>query len=338
MKTSAKPPGFFYQKLSAKEKAVYNAIYSGVIQRQLRFRTSTVDVDIGKVIDAISDDCPEIYWISEWNLVYTDREIWFKNQLPYLYSAEMCRGFEKSLVTIAEQFQVYDNDFEKELAVHNYLITHVKFDHSEVDGRKPTQIQNHNIIGPLIYGVGVCEGIAKACQYLLQQLGVTSILVKGESWSFSGDKPIGHAWNIVRINDLFYHLDTSHDLCLSEKTRVPHYHYFNLTEKDILYDHNFSISAYSGVSCHSHVDNYYKKYNMYFENETQLLVALKKAMNTPLLPRGYKRITFKVAQHFPKDDEIFRLINCYLNNYRYTLSASIAELQRVYSITIKFCE
>ena len=115
MKSSAKPPGFFYQKLSTKEKAVYNAIYSGVIKRQLRFRTSTVDVDIGKVIDAISDDCPEIYWISEWNLVYTDREIWFKNQLPYLYSIEICREFEKSLSNITEQFRIYDNDFEKEL-------------------------------------------------------------------------------------------------------------------------------------------------------------------------------------------------------------------------------
>ena len=327
---------FFYQKLSANEKAVYDALYRGIPQRKLRFQVGVKDANLSKVIRAFLSDHPEIYWIADWNLLYTENEIWFRNPSPYLYSAEKCLEFERHLANIVDCFRIYDDDFEKELAVHHYLTRRVKFDHAEVEGRKPFQAENHNIIGPLIYGVGVCEGIAKACQYLLERIGVTCLLVNGESRSFRGERPMGHAWNIVKIHNFFYHLDTSHDLCLSEGSSVPQYHYFNLTDADILCDHRFSPSDYEGIVCHSCLDNYYKKYGMYFEDEEQLTDALKKELKVPLLPRGYKRMTFKVSRTFPSDDAIFRLIHRVCHD-RYVFSVSVAELQRIYSVTFQFC-
>lgn len=334
MKNNVKPPGFFYKKLSQKEKAVFDTIYDGLRRREHRFRVATTGVDIHKVIEAICDDCPEIYFVSEWNMLYTENEIWFQSQSPYLYSSDTCEGFDSRLQEIADRFRIYDNDFDKELAIHNYLIENVRFDHNEVNGHRQRRTENHSIIGPLLWGTGVCEGIAKACQYLLQQLYIECALVKGESWSFTGDIPVGHAWNIVKIRDQYYHLDTSHDVCLSKKSAVPYYHYFNLTDKEILRDHNFSPHKYSDISCQSTVDNYYKKYKMYFESESQLISAIERIMNTPLLPRGYKCISFKVSQDFPEDERIFQIINRCLSRYNYTISATVAELQRAYSITI----
>ncbi len=338
MLTSVKPPGFFYQKLSSKEKNVYNAIYHGVLKEKVRFFASTTDVNMCKVISALSDDCPDLYYVSEWNLMYNEREIWFKSQCPYMYSSHMRKEFQKKLEILANQFQIYQTDFEKELAIHNYIVTHVHFNHAELEDQRNTHQQNHNIIGPLIYGVGVCEGIAKSCQYLLQKVGVYCLLVKGKSWSFSGDIPIGHAWNIVKLNGKYYHLDISHDMCLSENSSIPNYTYFNLTDEEILCDHRFSTGDFDGIVCSSTAENYYKKYNLYFDNRQELQAALTEALSAPLLPRGYKRIVFKLSKNSLKDEELFQLISRQLFNYQYTLSASISELQRVYSITINFLQ
>jgi hypothetical protein len=76
---------------------------------------------------------------------------------------------------------------------------------------------------------------------------------------------------------------------------------------------------------------------MYFEEARELTDALKKAIKAPLLPRGYKRMTFKVSRDFPSDDVIFQLIWQCLHNESYVFSVSIAELQRIYSVTLQFC-
>ena len=56
----------------------------------------------------------------------------------------------------------------------------------------------------------VCEGYAKACQYLLDSAGIENIIVTGTATNNNGETE-NHAWNYVKINDAWYALDVTWD-------------------------------------------------------------------------------------------------------------------------------
>lgn len=136
----------------------------------------------------------------------------------------------------------------KELFIHDFLVKNVKYD-------KLKKEYSHEIIGALGNGVAVCEGIAKAVKILCDELNIWCIIALSEANPDKGIK-YRHAWNVIRINGQYYHLDVTFDNTLSKDDTV-RYDYVNLSDKQIFRDHEPVIWKVPACSDSDHF--YYKE-------------------------------------------------------------------------------
>ena len=138
-------------------------------------------------------------------------------------------------------------DFDKELYIHDYVVNNTKYDYSNYlnDNIPDTSF---NAYGSLILGKAVCEGYSKAFKLLCDLSGLECMLVEGKS-RVSGSSWINHAWNIVKIDGSFYHVDsTFDDPVMPNGKDVLSYDYFNLTDKSLTTSHTWSKVQYPECS------------------------------------------------------------------------------------------
>lgn len=123
--------------------------------------------------------------------------------------------------------------FERELALHDYLVAWGEYDQTVYDARTPQgRADNTNPYGMLTGGYGICLGYATTFQLLMDLAEVECITVVGASSDSTGD----HAWNMVRLEGEWYCVDPTWDdpsgdytgVDPSWMTRMNH-RYFNVT-------------------------------------------------------------------------------------------------------------
>ena len=119
------------------------------------------------------------------------------------------------------------SDREKEQLIHDFILQNVRYD-------KLKKAYSHEIIGPLTQGVGVCEGIAKTVKVLCDALGLECIVALSHDNPDRGVK-YRHAWNTVKVEGKWYHLDATFDNSLQRG--VKRYDYFCLDDKRLFRDH-----------------------------------------------------------------------------------------------------
>lgn len=111
----------------------------------------------------------------------------------------------------------------------------------------------HNAYGALVEGKAVCEGYAEAYQFLLQCAGLQSFIVTGSSMNPATGIPEGHAWNMVRVDGRYYHVDLTWD----DQGERLFYAYFNKTDARIKEDHTIDATVYTLPVCNSEVADYF---------------------------------------------------------------------------------
>ena len=126
-------------------------------------------------------------------------------------------------------------DFEKELAVHDWIVEHGEYDdtvysNAERVGRSGYQ----DPYGILVGGYGNCLGYASAFQLLMELCGVECTTVVGASFRSLSD----HAWNMVKLDGEWYCVDVTWDDSLSNPEEASpdivayyRYRYFNVTSQ-----------------------------------------------------------------------------------------------------------
>lgn len=81
-------------------------------------------------------------------------------------------------------------------AIHDYVVKHVSYD---------TSYKAYTAYEALVNRSAVCQGYALLTYQLLKEAGIENHFVTG-----TGDgQP--HAWNLVKIENKWYHLDTTFD-------------------------------------------------------------------------------------------------------------------------------
>lgn len=101
--------------------------------------------------------------------------------------------------------------------VHNEILYNCKYsDTMDKTG-------DYEAFGVLVDKVGVCESYSRAFQYICQRIGVENLLIIGES------QGIGHMWNMISIDNQWYHMDLTWDDG-TLKSEI-YYDYFNFNDE-----------------------------------------------------------------------------------------------------------
>ena len=93
-------------------------------------------------------------------------------------------------------------EYRKLRAIYDYICANVTYDHDNLEDDSYTL--KYTAYAALMDGTAVCQGYALLLYRLALELGVDARLIAGD-----GGGP--HGWNIARINDLYYNLDSTWD-------------------------------------------------------------------------------------------------------------------------------
>ncbi len=239
---------FYYDKLSAPNKKVYDELLNGMKSRKTEIAISG-EPKI-EILQALSFEHPELYYVDFTNVPFK-RFFWgCQANIKYkkIYNEENLRG---SLNKIISNLQS-DSTESIIRSLHNYFVKNIKYDSQNV-----TAVDNHNIVGALLYGKAVCEGISKAVQYVLNTLGIDNTVAIGMC---ENDE---HMWNVVNINGFNYHIDVTADINLTNKSwNKPGYFYYLITDEDISKTHQFT----ENFNCYSKLDNpFYHSQKIFYD-------------------------------------------------------------------------
>ena len=96
------------------------------------------------------------------------------------------------------------SDYQKIKYIHNYLIDTIQYQDDL------TQNNIYDIYGALVEKRCVCEGYAKAFQYLMNEIGIENTIVIGTGTN-SRNQTENHAWNYVKLKGQWYAIDVTWD-------------------------------------------------------------------------------------------------------------------------------
>ncbi|MBM7610729.1 transglutaminase-like putative cysteine protease [Lysinibacillus composti] len=122
-------------------------------------------------------------------------------------------------------------DFEKVKFVNDYIVKNTAYS-------TETTISPHSACAVLQEGKGVCQGYALLALKMLQELGVETKYVVGEVYTG------GHAWNLVKVDGQWYHLDTTWNDPVPDRKNIVSYKYFLTTDAKMKLDHSWNQSDY----------------------------------------------------------------------------------------------
>lgn len=312
---------YAYSRLTEEEQALYLEIMRSLLEFEENTELSSLDTEeISRVFQCVLNDHPEIFYVggysyTQYTLANIPRKLTFTG--TYSMDREEVKKKQERIndyvnQCLAEIPQGAD-EYETVKYIYEYLIGHTEYDASIGDSQ--------NICSVFIDGRSVCQGYAKATQYLLQQAGICATLVLGRV--SSGE---GHAWNLVRIDGSWYYVDTtwgdaSYQTVSGEavypEQRVPTINYDYLCVTTPQLDKTHIIDNVVGMpQCTSMEANYYVREGLYFTtvDEEQL---------TRIFSDGYDRgsayVTLKCASREIYDkmyeklidnQEIFHYLDC----------------------------
>lgn len=129
-------------------------------------------------------------------------------------------------------------DFEKVLAVNNYVVTHANYSFN-------TKTSPHHVYTLLNEGKGVCQAYALLTYRLLKEMGVEARYVTGKGYGSNGLED--HAWNLVKIDGEWYFLDTTWNDQWTN-TKYIYYGYFLVTSNQLREDHIWEENLYPAAN------------------------------------------------------------------------------------------
>ena len=109
-------------------------------------------------------------------------------------------------------------EYEKIKGIYDYICANITYDYGNLNDK--TYLLKHTAYAGLIDGTCVCQGYALLVYRLALELNMDCRLIAG----YGGGEP--HGWNIVRIDDLYYNLDSTWD------AGQPSYSYFLVSEEN----------------------------------------------------------------------------------------------------------
>ena len=214
----------YYAIINETQRAVYRQIYANANAQNKHF-APVEDItanDLKNAFTSVVNDHPELFWVdTAFRYQYTPKGSVADITLVFNVTANNLESskaeFEAGAKRIIDETYGSYTDYDKERIAHDALISKVKY-----DANAP---MNQSAYSALVYGRTVCAGYARGLQYVLQQLDIPCYYVTG----YAGEN---HAWNIVKLSDGYYNVDSTWD-----DTDPNTYDYFNCSDEDYASHH-----------------------------------------------------------------------------------------------------
>ncbi len=126
-------------------------------------------------------------------------------------------------------------DFEKVKFVNDYIVKNTEYS-------TETNASPHSAYAVVQENKGVCQGYALLALKMLQELGGETKYVVGEVYTG------GHAWNLVKVDGEWYHLDTTWNDPTPDRKNIISYQYFLMNDAKMKLDHSWIQSDYPSAT------------------------------------------------------------------------------------------
>ena len=134
---------------------------------------------------------------------------------------------------------------EKIRAIHDYIVENTEYACEEYrNGTLSSVPYVFSAEGVLLRQRAVCQGYAEALELFLNAMGAENRLVYG--YGITGGERIGHAWNLVKLDGSWYHIDATWDDPIvdgRDSGRI-YYDYFLINDAAIKKDHIWKEKDY----------------------------------------------------------------------------------------------
>ena len=309
VKPSAASGQHYYTGLTAGQQKIYRTMLSKIkaFSKKIELPIKPIN-EIAMILNSIMLDNPMIFYVGTFSYM---KDLYKKKciMLPeYKYKRSVAKEKMNAVINSLRTFDTVQgkSDYEKEIFVHDYCLSNIKYDYSG-------KTESHSVLGPALNNTAVCEGIAKYVKLALDYLGVRSIVISGRARNPEDDDEMdAHAWNIVEVAGKMYHLDVTFDLTLTNKLK--RYDYFNLSDEDIKNDHIISSAM---PACTTSGNDYYSINSLTINGPADFRRFIEKR-----LKQGEKSMVVKLknAQFSYKVQS--KLINIAQQQYSNTLKRS----------------
>lgn len=258
---------YYYNQLDVYAKAIYDDLYSH--QEDLKTGLYTLDFDIAfnallhedsgaetlekdfqLAVNALVFDKPEIFYLDITKMYLLTEITTFgpkktyrvsigpSNNVPYLSSSfpniETIRNAEFQIENLVQSLRFSNDKYYQIREIHDFIVENTEYDETV------SKSNIYNIYGTLINKEAVCEGYAKTFKYILDKLDIPCIIACGIGQNSKGQTE-SHAWNYVKLNDIWYAVDVTWDdpviIGNGSVTNEMRYHYFLRGSNSFFKDH-----------------------------------------------------------------------------------------------------
>ncbi len=255
--------------------------------------------DLQVAFMCVFQDHPEIFWIEGYSYGYYSQagkisDFFFSGK--YSYEKKECEKLQQKVDAWVSDClasaPLTSDDYRKVKYVYQYIIQNTDYVIGAPD--------NQNILSVMLRGESVCQGYAKAMQYVLNEMDIPCALVVGK---VNGDE--GHAWNLVSIDGAYYYVDptwgdagymSASGVDISRQGEI-NYNYLNVTTEEILRSHTLD-NVVAMPHCVATKDNYYVREGAFFDSydPDRIMELIDMAVYT-----GSRCVSFKCA-----GDEVYK--------------------------------
>ena len=188
-------------------------------------------------------------------------------------------------------------EYEKEKAVYDYMYKNTHLDESSLAAIPDNENNySHTPYGFFHNHSTICVGNATTFKLFMDVLGIDCKIIHSTS---EGE----HAWNVVKINDKWYHCDTMFDGGAKE----PDYAYFNVPDEAKKYD-SYPWNESDFPACTSVDDCYMYKKATEVKSIYEVPKAIKKAIDKKSKSAYIK---FKLKDGQPSDEQMSEIRSIY---------------------------
>jgi len=153
-------------------------------------------------------------------------------QQSYLMTPEQAAYVEMNAQEIVATIEKNARtDVEKIKAVNDYIVANTAY-------TEQTKSSPHSAYTVLAEHGGVCQGYALLAHTLLQKLGFETQYIVG----YVGQE--GHAWNLIKLDGQWYHLDTTWNDPVPDRKGAIRYQYFLVDDRTMARDHTWIANDY----------------------------------------------------------------------------------------------